>query len=250
MDKLVKRACEIIFSNEGNYGSVNADDNGAVSIGKVQWHGERARKLLKLICEMNVFQAQRYLTVKLYQEIIGGKSWENRVVTDVEAIVLKYFLSTNDGREAQDMQAENDVGAYIKHIRGLGFTQDDVIILLADIENQGGSGASERIGKKALEARCITLDVVMKAALEDSVFSKYQERRLRVYNKLTGKNYNAQIKPEKPEKGYATYIVKHGDNLSSICAKYGIYKWQSVAELNGIKPPYIINVGQVIKIYK
>ena len=35
-------AAAIIFANEGNYSSVNANDNGAVSVGKVQWHGNRA----------------------------------------------------------------------------------------------------------------------------------------------------------------------------------------------------------------
>ena len=35
-------AAAIIYSNEGGYSSVNANDNGAVSVGKVQWHGNRA----------------------------------------------------------------------------------------------------------------------------------------------------------------------------------------------------------------
>lgn len=42
-------AAAIIFANEGNYSSVNANDNGAVSVGKVQWHGNRALSLLKEI---------------------------------------------------------------------------------------------------------------------------------------------------------------------------------------------------------
>ena len=44
--EIAKRACTIIFANEGNYGSVNVNDNGALSIGKVQWHGNRAKLLL------------------------------------------------------------------------------------------------------------------------------------------------------------------------------------------------------------
>ena len=42
-------AAAIIFANEGGYSSVNANDNGAVSVGKVQWHGNRALLLLKNI---------------------------------------------------------------------------------------------------------------------------------------------------------------------------------------------------------
>lgn len=40
--KLAEKAAVLIFDNEGSYGSVNQNDNGAVSIGKLQWHGGRA----------------------------------------------------------------------------------------------------------------------------------------------------------------------------------------------------------------
>lgn len=43
------------------------------------------------------------------------------------------------------------------------------------------------------------------------------------------------------------YIVKSGDTLSGICAKYGA-SWKKVAEYNNIKNPHIIYVGQKIKI--
>ena len=44
-------AAAIIFANEGGYSSVNANDNGAVSVGKVQWRGNRALSLLKAIAQ-------------------------------------------------------------------------------------------------------------------------------------------------------------------------------------------------------
>jgi len=47
--QIAAEAAKVIFANEGNYASVNADDNGAVSVGKVQWHGNRALSLLKKI---------------------------------------------------------------------------------------------------------------------------------------------------------------------------------------------------------
>lgn len=46
---------------------------------------------------------------------------------------------------------------------------------------------------------------------------------------------------------YKTYKVQAGDTLSGIGAKYGV-PWKSIAELNGIKSPYTIYVGQTIKI--
>lgn len=45
----------------------------------------------------------------------------------------------------------------------------------------------------------------------------------------------------------STYTVEKGDTLSGIGTKLKI-DWKSIAELNGIKSPYVINVGQVLKI--
>lgn len=44
-----------------------------------------------------------------------------------------------------------------------------------------------------------------------------------------------------------TYTVVKGDTLSGIGAKLKI-AWKTIADLNGIKSPYIINVGQVLKL--
>ncbi|MFD3361617.1 LysM peptidoglycan-binding domain-containing protein [Streptomyces albidoflavus] len=52
--------------------------------------------------------------------------------------------------------------------------------------------------------------------------------------------------PSKPSTG-STYTVKAGDTLSGIGAKTGI-KWQTIASVNGIKSPYTIKVGQVLKL--
>jgi LysM repeat protein len=45
----------------------------------------------------------------------------------------------------------------------------------------------------------------------------------------------------------STYTVKSGDTLSGIGTKTGI-KWETIASLNGIKSPYTIKVGQVLKL--
>jgi len=44
-----------------------------------------------------------------------------------------------------------------------------------------------------------------------------------------------------------SYTVKPGDTLSGIAAKFGV-AWQTIATLNGIKSPYVIRAGQVLKI--
>lgn len=45
----------------------------------------------------------------------------------------------------------------------------------------------------------------------------------------------------------ATYIVQSGDTLSKIGEKTGI-PWKTIADLNGLKSPYVISVGQVLKL--
>lgn len=45
----------------------------------------------------------------------------------------------------------------------------------------------------------------------------------------------------------STYTVKDGDTLSGIGAKVGV-AWQTLATLNGIKAPYVIRAGEVLKL--
>ena len=45
----------------------------------------------------------------------------------------------------------------------------------------------------------------------------------------------------------STYTVKNGDCLSTIGSKLGI-NWKDIANINGISSPYIIYVGQILKV--
>jgi hypothetical protein len=45
----------------------------------------------------------------------------------------------------------------------------------------------------------------------------------------------------------ATYLVQHGDNLSAIGARFGI-DWRTLAQLNGIAPPFTIRPGQRLRL--
>lgn len=51
----------------------------------------------------------------------------------------------------------------------------------------------------------------------------------------------------KPASGQRTYTVQKGDTLSGIAAKFGT-NYQHLADINGIKDPNHINIGQVIRI--
>lgn len=58
---------------------------------------------------------------------------------------------------------------------------------------------------------------------------------------------NTGDQTDTPATGYETYTVKSGDTLSAIGKKLKI-DWKVIAELNGIKSPYTIYAGQVLKI--
>ena len=72
-------AAAIIFANEGGYTSINANDNGAVSVGKMQWHGNRALSLLKTIVQkMGQTTAANILGITLCNEILTAANWQTR----------------------------------------------------------------------------------------------------------------------------------------------------------------------------
>ena len=234
----IKKTSEIIFANEGGYSSVNADDNGAVSVGRIQWHGTRALRLLKNIVKALGERADEYLSADLKKEILSSSSWSRRTVDTLEAASLSALLSTDESRAVQDLQTETDVAAYLKHIEGLGVTDENALIFMADIENQGGSGASERI---ILAAEGKDIDSLYVAASNDTVFKNYISRRSRVYLILTGHAYG-----EEPYEG-EMYKINPGDTLSKIASAHNTTVAELV-KLNGIEDPDLIHAGDVLKL--
>jgi hypothetical protein len=237
---IVERASKIIFSNEGNYSSVNSNDNGALSIGKVQWHGNRARDLLSkfLIPSLNTF-----LTKKLLHEIVSNKDWSKRVLDVTEANCISKLINTPEGRTIQDKQADTDISNYIFYIMKYDITDENTVILLADIQNQGGAGSVKRIIENAIKkyGKYFTLKQCMDVALNDKVFKKYSLRRLTVYHKLTGCAYI------NPEIIIQFYTVKKGDTLSKIAIENKTTV-KKLTDLNGIKDANKIVAGKVIRI--
>lgn len=72
-------------------------------------------------------------------------------------------------------------------------------------------------------------------------------------NKLADPNFIKvgqvlRIKGTPPVYSDNTYVVKSGDTLSGIAAKYGT-TYQRLAQINGIKNPNLIYVGQTLKLH-
>ena len=87
LKEIAEKAAPIIFSHEGDSGSVNKNDNGALSVGRVQWHGSRALSLMRAICEaLGAGRSREILGAALYAEITAkGTSWGTRKATTEEA---------------------------------------------------------------------------------------------------------------------------------------------------------------------
>jgi hypothetical protein len=226
---------------EGHYGSVNADDNGAVSIGACQWHGNRAKSLLRNIIKRDEETAVHLLAKYLVAEIKGSTSWANRTLDGIEKLAISMLLETGHGRQVQEILANNDIKNYINHVVTLGIGEEEIIIFLADIENQGGAGASTRIAKQAIKdyGEDATLDDVLKTANRDKVFSKYKERRLVVYKKLTGMPFMCD------DHRITNYTVVKGDTLTKISKRFNTpFDFIFNADASPIKDENMILIGQ------
>lgn len=143
---IVNAAKVMIRKYEGGYSSVNANDNGALSIGKMQWHGDRAKSLLRIIIAGDAENAKLILQgTSLYDEIMSDGSWSKRVLNSTETAAMKNLLATGQSQLAQDVQEDTDVTAYINDVYNRGIRNAAAIVYLADIENQSGSGGVNTI---------------------------------------------------------------------------------------------------------
>ncbi|MBR6650268.1 MAG: InlB B-repeat-containing protein [Clostridia bacterium] len=183
--EIVKKATEIIIASEGSYKSVNANDNGALSIGCIQWHATRALNLLKDIVNADKTNAYNILGQALYDEITTYTSWETRILTSDEASKISALIDTTAGRAEQDKLVADNVLSYITHGQNLGITNPAALVYFADVENQCGAGGAKRVATAAstlANGGEITLAILHQAALADSAAGKYSSRRNKVYN--------------------------------------------------------------------
>ena len=177
-DEIITQAMKYLNIKEGNCDSVNANDNGAVSVGMIQWHGCRALRLLNRI--LNEYlkthtedDAKAILAkvvndkpLTLYDEIknasASGDEWNNRTVDADEKAALVIFLGTDESKTIQNLQAREDLSGYLSRGRAKGLNTPALLFYYMDMENQyGASGASTLLdiarqvtGKSSFSALC------------------------------------------------------------------------------------------------
>ncbi|MBO5226630.1 MAG: SH3 domain-containing protein [Ruminococcus sp.] len=190
LEEMANAAITCIISHEGSYDSVNPNDCGAVSIGKLQWHADRALYLMRDVCELCPSYAQSVLGSTLYNEIMSAStSWSYRTFSSTEASAAAVLLGSQYGVQAQDALASKDVQNYIITAQNKGITDPGALVLYADIYNFG-CGIAARIAKRAASYAgsyaAVTLDNMYNAALDDAYGSNsaFVYRANMVYNAM------------------------------------------------------------------
>lgn len=175
-EQIVNASLYIIVYNEGNYTTVIRNDNGALSLGKICWHGTNALNLLKKIVAKNPSQALNILGASLYNEIVTSSSWDKRIATISEASALSILLSTTESHQVQDESAYEYVSGYVRLGQSSGITEAQALVFFADYANQNGRAGAVNFCRNVLNSYGkATLGTLYSASNKSS-------RRTRTYN--------------------------------------------------------------------
>jgi hypothetical protein len=199
---LAQIAANVIFSTESaieygsdgttgidHYLSVNCNDNGAISIGKLQWHGVRAKDLVLRIQEEdpqtfeNIILKSTSGTIR--SDIFGDSSWSRYTIrrNSAKYDTIIEILGSDAGRKIQDELAFQDITRYLHiGIETYDINDPEALIYFADITNQYGeySDTVDDIVRRADRNGAITLDSLYKAT--SRITHLYLDRREKAYN--------------------------------------------------------------------
>ena len=130
-----------------DYGSVIANDNGALSVGVYGWHGNKALSLLQLTYNNNSSEFVDITTSyaeagqKILNDVTSGSGWAYYIPNVRERNCIKALLLTDAGKQAQDTTSLQDAENYVNICIDNGLTDNKVIVYCSDILNQYGTGS-------------------------------------------------------------------------------------------------------------
>ncbi len=191
LDEMTTISVQLVTANEGTYGSVNPNDCGAVSVGILQWHANRALSLMRTIASADTSYAISVLDETFYNEIMSVSDWSSRTFNAAETAAASTLLASPAGISAQDSLAYSDVQGYVCAGQNCGLTDPAAIMYYTVLYNRG-SGVAARIVTSAKNSvgsvEAVTLDVLHRAALSDSSNSSgyYTTALNNTYNALVG----------------------------------------------------------------
>lgn len=198
VSKMAARIAPILYTGEsgGSYSAVNANDNGAVSIGLIQWHGCRAHDILSAIVnELGQEESVRILGDSLYNMIVTKtrSQWDHVAFTknSAEVTKLKALLETEESKKIQNAKIMIDIDGYINSIKAKGIKDENAIAFICHIYNAYGylpdkffTKAKQLAGGSAAN---ITLDHIYNACMADSYYNEHygvNGYAKRVYNAI------------------------------------------------------------------
>lgn len=241
-EQIIEKVLAFLYVHEGNYGSINKNDNGALSVGKIQWHAGNALNLCRDALKRNPESALEILGEDLYNEITDSTTnWSHRIVNDEEAALLSAFLTSPEGKAAQDDQGRAYMTNYINSGKKLGITDPAVMVYFCDLHNQGGLGMARRVATAAAEKAgsfgAISLDLIYQAGLDDSVAGRYPTRRKATYDYCKSLGWEVNTTPSTPSKvkfpKVATY--KQGQFYDVATSKWYVQNVASAVEFGLMK---------------
>ncbi len=133
--------------NGDNYGSVIANDNGAISIGVYGWHGNKALTLLQKTYQNNSSEissiAASYSSSgnSVLSAIRNGADWSSYIPNQSVCSCIRAMLLTDAGNQAQDETSLEDAQQYIDICTDNGLTDNKAIVYCCDILNQWGTSS-------------------------------------------------------------------------------------------------------------
>lgn len=188
---MLQEAIAQISKYEGSHTSVNRNDVGALSIGKIQWHATRARDLLKEIEKAQPGILQNYLPSELADAVNSKDNnyWSTRILTASEASAMKQLLGTTASINTQNQLVARDVASYFNYPQSKGIVDPGALAAIADATNTAyavGRRVSDNAIKNAGMAAAVNIEHVYQAIKNDSVASRaiYADRYASMYQKM------------------------------------------------------------------
>lgn len=181
-----------------DYGSVTANDNGALSIGVYGWHGNNALSLLQTAYSISNAEINNIATSfsssgsMVLNAIKYGADWSSHIPDVTECSCLKAMLLSDAGRQAQDQTSAQNAQEYIDICFDNGLSDSKSIAYCCDILNQYGTGSFEA-NVYGNGYHGVLYGVTASMSLEDIYNSKrawsdsnynYEARRTWTYNYL------------------------------------------------------------------
>lgn len=188
--------------NEDNYGSVIANDNGALSIGVYGWHGDKALSLLQTAYNSNPNEIENialsYGTSgkTVVNAIKNNYNWSVYIPDENVCHCIRAILFSTSGKQAQDITSLEDAQQYVDICAAQGLTDSRAIAYCCDILNQWGVHSFEGGVLDGVTSSMSLDDIyISERAWRDSKYD-YRSRRTWTYQHL--KNLSDSIFFELP----------------------------------------------------